>query len=738
MTLPTASLDTGRASTPSALRPRSRRLLLATALCSPLALTLATAPARAEQPAKWTPHIEIGGKGGTKTATGETSLFVPLFQTFDRLIYTDLRGTFGREGSQEFNAGLGVRQIIDGRWIAGAYGFFDYRRSEYNNHFTQVTIGGELMTESLTLRANAYLPFGKTTQSLSAFDAANVGSDRITVREGQERAMTGFDAEAGALLKGLSLLPDGKDQFWVHAGGYAFFDDEADTIWGPRVRAEYRIDDVLVEGTRLSLHAEYQYDDPRGNQGFFGARLRLPLQRVLGMDEAPTLTPLEKRMTETVVRDVDIVTQGGAYGREVVAVDAATGASLDDLTILDAGSATLESDIENAGATRQIFVHGGDGAVDISGTISLSANQRVAGAFDARNPLTGRSVRVGGTHLNGTDAGADIFEMANDTSVTGFTLTGGRTAINADGVDNVTLASLALSGQAVGGINLENGGGHSISAVRLSDISFSGADGFSNGNPTALVKGVGIRMNRVDGATLDDVTIDTVGTGLFANVSKNISVTNMSISNTAKEGAVFHYVHESSLDRVNIDMTGADGFAFVASGDIAYRNSSLTNLGGVTNIGMRSGINISGFSSDGSILVGAESNKGYDFENLVIDGASNSGMMVQEVRDSSFRNISISNVDVIGIQLMQMLRPSENLTFADITIDRAANAGFWMMGTFSGMNGNVTVTNTDPACGRSPYMASTLTQGAGDSFAVNGTVITGANLTSQCQEASNF
>lgn len=112
--------------------------------------------------------------------------------------------------------------------------------------------------------------------------------------------------------------------------------------------------------------------------------------------------------------------------------------------------------------------------------------------------------------------------------------------------------------------------------------------------------------------------------------------------------------------------------------------------------------------------------------------------MVQEVRDSSFRDISIANVDIIGIQLMQMLKPSENLTFADITIDRATKAGFWMMGTFSGMNGNVTVTNTDPACGRSPYMASSLTQGVGDRLTVNGTAITGANLASECQQASNF
>lgn len=726
------------------LRRRPALTLTTTALCGSLALVpLLGASALAGDGntgagPKWGPHIEVGGKAGTKRSIGETSVFVPLFQSFDRLIYTDIRGTFGSEGSQEVNAGLGVRQIIDGRWIAGAYGFFDYRRSEHNSHFTQFTLGGELMTEALTLRANAYLPFGKTTQSVAAFDTANVGGNGITVREGQERAMTGFDAEAGALLKGLSLLPEGKDQLWLHAGGYAFFDDKADTIWGPRLRAEYRIDDVLVEGTRLSLLAEYQYDEPRGNQGFFGARLRLPLQRALGMDEGPQLSPLEKRMTETVVRDVDIVAQGGAYGRAVTGVDAATGAALDDLTILDASSATLESDIETAGAARQIFVHGGTGPVDISGTITLSDNQRVAGAFDVRNPLTGRSVRVGGAHLNGTDAAADIFQMANDSSVTGFTLTGGRTAITAHGANGVTVADLRLSGQAVGGINVENGSGLTVRNVAMSDISFAGADGFSNFDPTALVKGVGLRLDRVDGADISGVSINRVGTGFFANVSKNLTVRDMAITETAKEGAVFHYVHNADLERLNIDRTGADGFAFVASGDIAYRNSSLTNLGAVTNLGKRSGINISGFSGDGSIIVGAESNKGYHFEGLTIANASNSGMMIQEVRDSDFRDISISNVDVIGIQLMQMMNPADNLTFADVTIDRAAKAGFWMMGTFSGMNGNVSVTNSGNDCGRSPYMAAALNQGAGDAFSVNGTEITNANLTSTCAQVSNF
>jgi hypothetical protein len=711
------------------------RFLQATALCSPLLLGL---PAMADEGAKWSAHLEVGGKVGTKTAIGETSLFVPLFQTFDRLIYTDIRGAFGKQGSQELNAGLGIRQIIDNRWILGAYGFFDYRRSQYNNHFKQITLGAEAMTESLTLRANAYLPVGKTRQTLASHDSVAVGSGAITVREGQERAMRGFDAEAGALLKGLQLTADGKDQFWIYGGGYAFWEDRTETVWGPRVRAEYRIDDVLFEGSRVSLLAEYQYDEPRGNQGFFGARLRLPLQRVFGVNGGSNLTPLEMRMTETVVRDVDVVTQAGAFGDAVTGIDAATGTALDNLEILDASSATLEQDIETAGAAKQIFVYGAGERIDVSGTISLTASQRVAGAFNVRNPLTGRTMRVGDTRINGTSTTTDIFEMAEGARLTGFTLSGGRTAVNADGANNVTLADLTITDVGSGGINVENASNLTISGVRFSNVSFSGADGFSNFNPTSTVKGVAIRLNRVDGATISDVTADTVGMGVFANVSENLVLTNVNLSNTSKEAVVFHYVHNAELDGVNIERTGADGVAFVASGDIAYRNSSLTGLGAVTNAGKRSGINISGFSGDGSIIVGSESNKGYAFENLVIAGATNSGMMVQEVRDSSFRNIAISDVDLIGIQLMQMLNASQNLEFENVTIDKAGNAGFWMMGAFSNLNGGITTTGTDVPCGRSPYMATSLNQAAGNVFSVNGTAIDGANVSTACVEASNF
>jgi hypothetical protein len=714
---------------------RRNAFLCATALCATLIPALS---AEAQDTPLWGPHIEIGGKVGTKMDVGDTTLFVPLFQTFDRLIYTDLRGSFGSPGSQELNAGLGIRQIIDNRWIVGAYGFLDHRRSQYNNHFTQFTLGAELMSERLTFRANAYLPVGKTKHQLASHDTASVGPASITVRGGEERAMRGLDMEAG-VLTGLSLLGDGRDEFWVHGGGYAFWEEKADTIWGPRLRAEYRMNDVLFEGSRVSLLAEYQHDEPRGSQGFFGARLRLPLQRVLGGDDTGSrLTPLQKRMTETVTRDVDVVAQAGAYGAAVTGVDAATGNTLEDLVIIDPAAGNVGQAIAAATPGRQVFINGAGEEIAISDTIALAANQRVAGAFDVRNPVTGRVTRVGDTRIRGTDATRDLFAMADDTALAGLTLSGGRNAVNSDGADRVTLTDLRISGVAGAGINFENGSNLTVSRVALSDIAFGSADGFSNFDPTDTRAGVGVRLNRASSVTIGNVTADRVGMGIFANVSQNLDITGFDISNTAKEGFVFHYVHGAVLDRVNVSQTTADGAAFVASGDIAYRNSTLSGLGALPNPGQRSGINISSFSGDGSIIVGAESNHGYDFENLAISNATNSGMMIMGIRDSSFRNIRISDANLIGVQLMQMLNPSDNLAFEAISVDGAGRAGFWMMGDFANLNGSVTVTGTPEPCGRSPYMPTTLAQSGGATLVINGAEITPVDVMTACAEVNNF
>ena len=76
---------------------------------------------------------------------------------------------------------------------------------------------------------------------------------------------------------------------------------------------EFSVDDLLgFSNARLTLGAEVQHDDVRGTQGFAVARLRVPLQQET---KAPRLTAQERRMTERVVRDVDIVSVPGAARR---------------------------------------------------------------------------------------------------------------------------------------------------------------------------------------------------------------------------------------------------------------------------------------------------------------------------------------------------------------------------------------------------------------------------------------
>ena len=112
-------------------RLRSRLLVgVATA-----ALTIpASRWAQAQDAAKWSPYIELGGMGGTRS-WGDVDIFIPFWQDQTSLLFGDLRGTFSTEPSQEGNFGLGYRTQISPEWILGGYGYFDIKNSANDNLF---------------------------------------------------------------------------------------------------------------------------------------------------------------------------------------------------------------------------------------------------------------------------------------------------------------------------------------------------------------------------------------------------------------------------------------------------------------------------------------------------------------------------------------------------------------------------------------------------------------------------
>ncbi|HQS85102.1 MAG TPA: hypothetical protein PLY23_09475, partial [Alphaproteobacteria bacterium] len=109
----------------------------------------------------------------------------------------------------------------------------------------------------------------------------------------KEIPLTGLDYEIGRTVPGLEDLS-------LYAGGYHFGAHHSKGMNGGRFRSVYAFNDYV------SVNAEFQYDNIRKYSNFFGVCLTIPI----GDDDSKKrkkLSPLERRMTSEVIRDVDIV-----------------------------------------------------------------------------------------------------------------------------------------------------------------------------------------------------------------------------------------------------------------------------------------------------------------------------------------------------------------------------------------------------------------------------------------------
>lgn len=135
----------------------------------------------------------------------------------------------------------------------------------------------------------------------------------VLFRGGEERSLRGFDGEIGYRVP---VFHAGDHRQWrIFAGAYRFYAEGVNAVQGPRVRTELTFDEVpgLWQGSQLTWGGEFQ-DDVRGKTGFITARLRIPLQIFGDGRPAASLTPMERRMTDPVIRDIDVVSRSGALG----------------------------------------------------------------------------------------------------------------------------------------------------------------------------------------------------------------------------------------------------------------------------------------------------------------------------------------------------------------------------------------------------------------------------------------
>lgn len=350
------------------------------------ALFIAVPSSEASHYKKWHPYAEVDLRASNKRQLGKFDLFLPIAQDFSSMLFADLRGVIDFENSREGNIGLGYRSFF-GPYpaILGGYIFYDHRLSPNNNHFKQITIGAEFLTENWDLRSNVYIPEGKEyIVNTSGYFGASINRQlKIAQNQVREKASNGFDFEIGRKVPSFEDLSVFVAYFNFNEGGYQ-------KIHGPRVRLEYNLSDYV------KAEAEFQRDQVRKTNFFYGLRVRIPLQKEKS-SQRPHLSALDKRMTNRIVRDVDVV----APSRNVLASQnaVATIGSRTSSNIYQIDATNVPEDIQaffNSIEEDAIVVFDGSlGEIPINKTIFLRKNQSVLGGTTT-NPisLTGGGITV--------------------------------------------------------------------------------------------------------------------------------------------------------------------------------------------------------------------------------------------------------------------------------------------------------------------------------------------------------
>lgn len=434
----------------------------------------------------WEPWVEAGGTLSNRNDRAEAVGWAPLAQDQDQLLFLEARGKLFEGGSEEGNFALGYREMRSDGWNLGVWGGYDIRTSENGNTFHQIAGGVEALSKDWDVRLNGYYPLEDqksvgSSSSASATATATTGptlglvgsqlffarggsttTTTTTTTAGFDLAAWGVDGEVGRRapleewFDWVQPVDEGVDLFdheaRIFLGGF-YFDNSLfpDAIWGPRLRAEWRLNDVFgdLPGSRLTFEMEAQHDDVRKEQFEIGVRLRIPLGPPNRADRARVSQ--SARMMEALERDTDIVTRSrsGSTVTSVTSVDLPTtlepvkdpntNVDLDQVVFVNTPG-TSQAQVTAAGGNSLIVLQGDNGTF---GQTILEANQSLVGGTQGIL-VEGRTTGVQDTYVAPGAAAiinvlaeADAVRVASNTHVTGL-------IISSDGM------------QATDGINIPN------------------------------------------------------------------------------------------------------------------------------------------------------------------------------------------------------------------------------------------------------------------------------------------
>ena len=538
---------------------------------------------------KWKPHFELSFRSGNHDRYGlELDPFIPIAQNDRSLWFLNVRNGLSwvnNDFRHEINVGGGYRRIVGERWILGGYGFFDRVKTSFDNYFNQGTLGVEALSLDWDLRFNGYIA-DDTTKSAGGGGVQLVGT-QLKMDSGVEQALSGFDGELGWRLPfaSNSLLGDTR----LYAGGFLFEASDVANIGGPRTRFEMRFHDIpfLWEGSRITLGTEYTWDHVRGSEVTSLVSLRIPFG---APSRRESLTPLERRMTDRVVRDVAVMTNVGG-GTELVQSQA--GVVIGDTFFFDRTG-------------------GGDGSFTSPFDLPTAIPTGAANAL-----------------LIGLDSTGDITGLA-ETLLDGQTVLGGGTSLLVQGVNSGNMGLFTAPGSAA---TFSGVGSPTLTLARNNTIAGLTFSGMSEA----------LRLTQSGGSSITSIlgnTFNTVGPGINANWSGSFDATLNLRDNTFQAGT---FGLLASL--------APDGSSGASSFDLAASGNSFDSLGTAISVGVAAS-GIADYSHRSAISGNTFTSNGNDYE-LIFGGAGATGFIDIDVAvnsnfstgaGSDFTNVSVGSV----------------------------------------------------------------------------------------------
>ena len=278
------------------------------------AVLLSSSIVKAENTAvQYSPTIELSTRNSKKRNITEIDYMQPVWGNDNFLSLVDLKLKVDNSKSKEVNLGFAIRYNFDDRVVLGFYNYFDHRRTGNNFIVNGWTTGVEALSKYVDARVNFYVPENKKKKITHNYKKrAELQGTRLYAVSGgheYEYALKGYDIEIGGPIFGFSDNLNEKFGTKIFVAKYDFRNKNTKSITGTRFRLQQSLGSMQLGNNSLdfTLNAETQYDKIRKRQNFVGLGAKLTFDNNTKNKKNPN--SLKSRMTETIVRDVDIVTE---------------------------------------------------------------------------------------------------------------------------------------------------------------------------------------------------------------------------------------------------------------------------------------------------------------------------------------------------------------------------------------------------------------------------------------------